>query len=107
MNLAETWKYRPQNSNPCTGVKKFKIRERETILSPAQIGDLNRTLDEMQAECLIRTSMGELVRLLMLTGCRLNEIMAPKRASVGEGRSPLPLPDSRSEERRVGTEGST
>lgn len=100
-NLAEDWEWRPQNSNPCRRVKKYNLPERELILEPADIRRLSTTLDEMESEFEISPAMANLVRLLMLTGCRLNEIMSAERAWVDEDRSLLLLPDSKVGQRRI------
>lgn len=99
-NLAELWEWRT-TGNPCRQVKKFKIRERETILSPEQIGALNVTLDEMVDEKAIPQSMADLVRLLLITGCRLNEIMGARQEWIDHDRQLLLLPDSKVGQRRI------
>lgn len=99
-NLAELWAWRAAG-NPCRQVKKFKIRERETILSPAQISQLNDSLVDMVAEEEIPHEMADLVRLLLLTGCRLNEIMSARQEWVDHERKLLLLPDSKVGQRRI------
>lgn len=100
-NLAEDWGWRPAGSNPCRRIKKYVIPHRETILTPEQIGRLNATLDVMVAERAILVSMAALVRLLLLTGCRLNEIMSARREWVDRERRLLLLPDSKVGQRRI------
>jgi integrase len=99
-NLAELWEWRT-TANPCRQVKKFKIRERETILTHEQIGRLNETLNDMAAKDEIPQSMADLVRLLLITGCRLNEIMSARQSWVDRSRSLLLLPDSKVGQRRI------
>lgn len=99
-NLAELWNWR-RDGNPCRHVKKFKIQERETILAPEQIGELDATLNEMVADDEIPTSMADLVRLLLLTGCRLNEIMSARQNWIDHERKLLLLPDSKVGQRRI------
>lgn len=101
MNLAEDWKWRPQNSNPCRRLPKYKINERECILSPEQIGALDRTLDEMVDEKAIPYPMAALVRLWLITGCRNSEIRTAERAWVDFNRQLLLLPDSKVGQRRI------
>lgn len=100
-NLAEDWDWRPRNSNPCSRIKKYKLQERETILSPKDIGRLNETLTTLLVENAISQPMANLVRLLMLTGCRLREIMHARREWVDHERSLLILPDSKTGQRRI------
>lgn len=105
LNLCETWEWRPRNSNPCHEVKKYKIRERELILTPVQIRTLNSALDELLSAGEIREPMVNLVRLLMLTGCRLREIMHAQRDWVDHERQLLLLPDSKVGQRKIALSG--
>lgn len=105
LNLCETWEWRPRNSNPCHEVKKYKIRERELILTPVQIKTLNSSLDELLSAGEIREPMVNLVRLLMLTGCRLREIMHAQRDWVDHERQLLLLPDSKVGQRKIALSG--
>lgn len=99
-NLADLWKWRKE-ANPCRHIKKFKIRERETILSPEEIQRLDVTLTEMVEQREILKSMADLIRLLLITGCRLNEIMSSEQAWIDRDRSLLLLPDSKVGQRRI------
>lgn len=101
MNLAEIWKIRPQNSNPCRGIKKYKLQERETILSPKEITRMFEVMDRMVLVRDLPPTMRNLVKLLCFTGARLTEIMHAERAWVDEDRSLLLLPDSKVGQRRI------
>ena len=98
-SLAEQWEYR--TGNPCAKIQKYAVRERETILSPAQIGELDRTLADMVTAGEIPEAMANLVRLLLLTGCRLNEIMSARQEWIDRERKLLLLPDSKVGQRRI------
>lgn len=100
-NLCEDWEWRPQNSNPCRRVRKYDLDERELILEPEQIRKLGKALDELEETYQISQSMACLIRLLMLTGCRLNEIMSAERAWIDRERMLLNLPDSKTGRRRI------
>ena len=101
MSLADEWGMRPGLANPCARVKKFRINERELILSPDQIIALNTTLTDLVESDEIPRAMANLVRLLMITGCRLNEIMSARREWVDVERRLLLLPDSKVGQRRI------
>lgn len=101
LNLAEDWGWRQPGTNPCRRLKRFRIRQRETILTPDQITALGRALDEMVEERSIPAPMAGLVSLLLLTGCRLNEIMSAERSWVDRERRLLLLPDSKVGQRRI------
>lgn len=100
-NLAEDWGLRPVNSNPCRRWKKFKIAERECILSPEQIAAVDKAMDEMVTEGSLMYSMACLVRLWMITGCRNTEIREAERSWVDFNRQLLLLPDSKVGQRRI------
>jgi integrase len=88
-NLAEMWGLRPDGSNPRRHLRKYPEQKRERFLSPAELRRLGEVLDAMEQERLELPSAIAAVRLLLLTGCRLNEIMklrgststSPKRCS--------------------------
>jgi integrase len=100
-NLSEDWEWRPRNSNPCHKIKKYDLQERETILSLADIKRLYQTLNDLLQEGKILPQMYDLIRLLMLTGCRLREIMSAKRSWVDLERALLLLPDSKVGQRKI------
>ena len=101
MNLAEVWKWRPKHSNPCHGVKKFEIAEKECILNPDQIKALNITLLTMTATGEIKSDFADFIRLLMLTGCRKCEIMHAKASWIDLHQGLLLLPDSKTGQKKV------
>lgn len=100
-NLAEDWEWRDRNTNPCHKIRKYDIQERELILTLDQINRLNTTLTVMVREDSITQSFADLIRLLLLTGCRLCEIMHAERAWIDETRCLLLLPDSKVGQRKI------
>ena len=94
-NLAELWGLRPDGSNPRKHIKKYREEKRERFLSAAELRRVGQVLDEMEAEGLEMPSAIAAVRLLILTGCRLNEIMTLKWSYVDLGAGTLNLPDSK------------
>ncbi len=94
-NLAEVWGLRPDGSNPCLHVKKFPEEKRERFLSADEYAALGRTLAELEAAKSEPVSVIAAIRLLMLTGCRLNEIMTLKWAYVDWQAKAFRLPDSK------------
>jgi integrase len=73
MNLAELWELRPQGSNPCMRIQANTERKRRRYLSRAELDQLLTALDGFAAAG-IRWRFAQLVRLLLLTGCRVSEI---------------------------------
>ena len=49
-NLAELWGVRPDGSNPCRHVKRFREEKRERFLSDAEYQRLGAVLKETEAE---------------------------------------------------------
>lgn len=94
-NLAEVWGVRPDHSNPCLHVKKFSEQKRERFLSPEEYVALGKTLNEIEAEGSETKSSINAIRLLMLTGCRLGEIMTLKWDYVDLRAREFRLPDSK------------
>ena len=70
-NLAEVWGWRPDGSNPCRHVKRYKEHKRERFLSPEETERLGQVLREVEEEM---PSAVAAFRLLLLTGCRMSEI---------------------------------
>lgn len=100
-NLAEDWEWRDANSNPCRRVKKYKINEKELILSPEQIGQLDRAMTTMTRAGQIRPEFAAFIRLLMLTGCRKCEVMHARTEWLDLERGLLLLPDSKVGQRKI------
>lgn len=94
-NLAEIWGLRPDGSNPCRHVKKYKEEKRERFLSDEEYKRLGEALRKAEAEKTETRSAINAIWLLMLTGCRLNEIMTLKWAYVDLDAKELRLPDSK------------
>jgi integrase len=91
-NLAESWGLRPQFSNPCRGVKKFKEFKRERFLSREE---LRRLGEALRIEEEFAPSAVNCIRLLLLTGCRLGEIQTLKWSYLDLDMCLAFLPDSK------------
>ena len=70
-SLAEVWGWRPDGSNPCRHVKRYKEHKRERFLSPEETERLGQVLREAEEEM---PSAVAAFRLLLLTGSRMSEI---------------------------------
>ncbi len=93
-NVAEDWGLRPENSNPCRRVKKYKEKARERFLSPEELKRLGKALTraEIAGESAYVIAA---IRLLLFTGARLNEILSLRWEQVDLKSSLLRLPDSK------------
>ena len=90
MNLAEAWELRPDRSNPCYHVRKFREGKRERFLTGEELTRLGKALDEEEP---FAPSAVTAYRLLLYTGARLSEIQTLKWEHVRGNR--LHLPDSK------------
>ena len=98
-NLAEEWGLRPDGSNPCRHVKKYKEEKRERYLSSNELSLLGKTLRKCEEESIESPYVIAALRLLLLTGCRLGEIQTLKWDYI-QGNS-LRLPDSKTGAKKV------
>ena len=74
-NKAEASGYAPVGGNPCRFIKKYPTRSCERFLSEREFVRLGTVLDELEAKGKISATAAAGLRLLMLTGCRRNEIL--------------------------------
>ena len=94
-NLAELWGFRPDGSNPRRHLKKYPEEKRERFLSMTELRRIGEVLREMELEGIEMPSAIAALMLLMLTGCRLSEIMTLKWDYVDFDTPALRLPDSK------------
>ena len=94
LNLAELWGYRSNHSNPCLHTKKYTEQKRERFLSQDEINRLIQALDAEEQNNEIPWPL-HAIRLLLITGCRLNEILTLKWEEVDFDNQCLRLRDSK------------
>ena len=92
---AELWGLRPEGTNPCRYVKRFREKRRERFLSDEEYRRLGAVLREAESTGAVAASAVAAIRLLMLTGCRLSEIMTLRWENVALESAELRLPDSK------------
>ena len=83
MKEAERMGYRPEGSNPCRGIRRYRRKGRERFLSDAEIGRLAARLSAHEGG---RPLAVAAVRLLLLTGCRKSEVLTLCWSDYREGR---------------------
>ena len=83
MREAERMGLRPEGSNPCRGIKRYRRKGRERFLSDDEIRRLSAVLSERAQR---QPSQVAAVRLLLLTGCRKSEILTLRWSDYREGR---------------------
>lgn len=95
MNLAEAWGLRPDGSNPVRHVTKFREKKRERYLTEIELQRLGGVLADAEASEAESPHLVAAIRLLILTGARLSEILTLKWQHVDLANSVLRLPDSK------------
>ena len=96
MQQAEAWGYRPENSNPCKDIRRYRQGRSERFLSPEEYRRLGRVLDNHEAD---RPFHVAAVRLIALTGCRKSEILTLEWRFYRDGN--LHLADSKTGPRTI------
>lgn len=96
MQQAEAWGHRPENSNPCRGIRRYRQAKSERFLSVEEYRRLGRVLDRHAANRPLHVAA---LRLLLLTGCRKGEVLSLEWSFYREGR--LYLPDTKTGPRTV------
>ncbi len=99
--MAEAWGVAPEGGNPCRFVKKYPDRSSERFLSDHEFRRLGRVLSELEAEGKVPASAVAAFRLLMLTGCRRNEILTLRWEDVDLDAGELRLRDAKTGARSV------
>ena len=106
-SLAEVWGLRREGAHPCRSIRKYREFHRERFLSEEEFRRLGRVLNEVEAGTgtkrarSLGVSVAAAIRLLILTGCRRNEILTLKWEDVDLGAHELKLRDSKTGPRVV------
>lgn len=95
MNKAEKWGLRPLGSNPCRHIDKNSEVARERYLSADELARLGDILVEAEHTATELPGTIAAVRLLVLTGCRMSEILTLQWPHVDFAAACLRLPDSK------------
>jgi integrase len=94
-NWTERHGLRPDGSNPCRHVEKYREPRREHFLGQADRARLGDALREAEHNKSCTTWAIAAIRLLTLTGARLNEVLTLRWEDVSEEHGCLMLPDSK------------
>ena len=95
-NKAEAWGVRAENTNPCAGIRMNRRRKCERFLSRAELARLGVVLNAARKT---HPQHATAILTLLLTGCRLSEILTLKWSEI-KGRRLL-LTDSKTGPRTV------
>ena len=100
MRESEAMGLRPEDSNPCRGIRRYRRKGRERFLSDDEISRLSAALSAHAERKPLQVAA---IRLLLLTGCRKSEILTLCWSDYREGR--LFLRDSKTGPRTVWLSG--
>lgn len=98
-NLAEDWGLRREGSNPARRIKKYREEEKKRYLSDDEQARLGQVLEDVLETGQETEYAVAAISLLVLTGCRLGEILTLKWDYVTPRH--LELPDSKTGRRRI------
>jgi integrase len=90
-----SWAGQKGERNPCTGIERFAEQKRRRYLSQAELGRLGASLSELETAQTASPYVVGAIRLLILTGARLSEILTLRWSYLDEDRACLNLPDSK------------
>ncbi|MGB2319585.1 MAG: tyrosine-type recombinase/integrase [Candidatus Puniceispirillum sp.] len=101
LDKAQQWEFMSSKRNPCSNVTKFKTLAKERFLTDNEITRLVDTLDQFEGACLAHKNAITIVRLLMMTGCRKNEITRLRWDELFLEEGVLKLKDSKTGKKEV------
>ncbi|MGE3541855.1 MAG: tyrosine-type recombinase/integrase [Candidatus Tectimicrobiota bacterium] len=93
--LAEQWELRPQGSNPCRGIARYRERKMERYLTTEELARLGAVLAEAEAARIERPAVLVCLRLLLLTGARLGEVLGLRWQDLDLERAQAFIPDAK------------
>ena len=93
---AQQWGLAPEGRNPCRSIRKYKLRLRNRHLTRDEYRRLGQALRDGEADGLVSAPAAAALRLLILTGCRRDEILTLRWDDVDRHARELRLRDSKS-----------
>jgi len=93
--LSERWGMRPDGSNPAKNIDRYREEKRERYLTNAEVARLWQVLNSDAAMAKASPSAIAAIKLLLLTGRRLNEILGLRWEWVDLEVKLLRLPDTK------------
>lgn len=86
---------RPDGTNPCRHIEKYKEHPRQRYLTNAELVRLGAALAELEAKTSHGVYAAAAIKLLLLTGARVSEVLQARWEWVNWQRSSIVLPDSK------------
>lgn len=94
-SLAERWGLRPDGSNPAKNIDRYREEKRERYLSSVEVARLWQVLNSPEAAAKASPSAIAAIKLLMLTGRRLNEVLGLRWSWIDLDAKVMRLPDTK------------
>ncbi len=99
--LAEDWGLAPAGGNPCRFIVRYREGMRERYLTEDEYRRVGQALCELETEGPVRARAAAALRLLMLTGCRLTEILSLRWDDIDRKTGEIRLRDAKTGARMV------
>ena len=99
--LAEAWGMTPARRNPRERVRLYKRNRRERFLTREEYRELGRVLHEAETKGGFLPSGIAAIRLLLLTGCRKNEIVTLRWDDIDRAAGEIRIRDAKTGARRI------
>ena len=94
-SLAEEWGLRPENTNPCRLVKRYKEIKRQRYLSGVELARLGQVLAEVEKDGTENPYVVGAIRMLIFSGMRLGEVLGLRWEYIDFEGARLNLPESK------------
>lgn len=101
MSWAEIEGLRETGSNPCRMITKYRERKRQRFLSDEEIDRLGRVLKDLADREEESPYVIAAIRLLLLTGARLGEVLSLQWTFIDLQRGLIALPDSKTGQKAI------
>jgi integrase len=96
LHKALQWKLRPRDAgNPLDDVNAPKVNRRERLLTGAEVGALIKALDTAEATCTEYPQTIAVIRVVILTGARISELLSLRWSDIRRDEMELHLRDSK------------
>ena len=94
-NKAIAWGLMARGSNPCRGVERYRVWPRERFLTRVEYRRLGEVLKDAESSGWMTKPAVAAIRLLILTGCRRNEILSLRWDDVDRSVGDIRLRDTK------------
>ena len=101
LKLAEAWGLASPGGNPCRHVLRYKEGRRERFLTEDEYRRVGVALRELEAGGPVQARAAAALRLIMLTGCRVGEVLTLRWSDVDRKSGELRLRDAKTGARMV------